>query len=395
MRTFGWSNVGVVLLPSLAILLIGLAVPTEEVSFRPAENSPCCLNKRGPVRYVDHRGAMTAYRSGGEWTESSIRIGGWIQPRYELSLREGDENLSSFYLRRVRIDARGHVLTQRLTYRIMPELARTASMRDAWANYAFSPVAQVRFGQFQLPFQWHRFVPGRTLHFAERGLPSETFGFPTGRDIGVMLHGADPGLRWSYGLGIFDGAGQNVQFSNSAGNVASARASVAVTGVLPTEEVDYRQSAVPQLAVGIGIQAAHRNEARTWDLGRSPAGNARASYLVGTLDTSLRWGGISLAADAYVRSVAPDDSAVEDYHGWGYMISGGYMVMPRLVELVGRYSDLRLDADDPATGLSQWGAGVNVYLRAHDLKLRGQYLHDSGHIGGDVGRVIFELHVQF
>ncbi len=77
-----------------------------------------------------------------------LNIGGWIQPRFEFQRRSDAENKSSFYMRRVRLDLRGHVFTDRLTFRIMPELARTANLRDGWINYAFRPWAQVRFGQF-------------------------------------------------------------------------------------------------------------------------------------------------------------------------------------------------------------------------------------------------------
>ncbi len=65
-----------------------------------------------------------------------LDIGGWVQPHYEYTTSTGDDDdSSSFFMRRVRVDIRGHVFTPALTFRIMPEFARTANLSDAWINY--------------------------------------------------------------------------------------------------------------------------------------------------------------------------------------------------------------------------------------------------------------------
>jgi phosphate-selective porin len=327
-----------------------------------------------------------------------MEFSGWVQPRYEYTMRDNAENLSSFYLRRVRLDVRGHVYRPDLTYRVMPELARTANLRDAWLNYAFSPEAEVRIGQFSVPFQWHRYVSPRRQHFAERGVPAESFGFPTGRDIGIMLHGLNPAQTLAYGAGVFDGSGRNTQLSNSDGHMVSARMTWAARGPLPREESDLARRAEPGLALGVGIQAASKNEARAWDLGRSPAANRRADYAAGTVDVSLRWMGFSVATDGYLRSVRPDDPAVGSYNGWGYMATGGYFVLPGRLEVVARYSELRLDSDAPETRERELAVGMNIYHVGHDVKTRIQYFTDHGHEPAAFGRdgvFLVEFHIQF
>lgn len=333
----------------------------------------------------------------------TMRISGRVQPRYEYSGLHDSEDRSSVYLRRVRLDVQGQIFSDRLTYRIMPELARTANLRDAWMNYEFSPRAQVRAGQFTVPFQWHRFVSSSRQHFPERGEPSETFGFPNGRDIGLMLHGQTADRRIGYAAGVFDGAGRNVQFSNSTGHMASARVGVAALGTLPREEGDFRRAHhSPNVAFGVGVQAANRNEARTWDLGRSPAGNHRGDWITGTVDAHLLYRGLSVATDAYLRRVIPDDPAVDDYRGVGFMVTGGFALLPDRLDLVGRFSELFLDRDVTETRENEWGAGINVYHRGHDSKIRVTYLArrtfrgavGAGDFGTD-GRFIVEYHVQF
>ncbi len=322
-----------------------------------------------------------------------MHIGGWIQPRYEY--RSDAEDTSSFTLRRLRLDIRGHVITPELTYRVMSEHARTSNLRDAWINYAVNSSLQIRMGQFTVPFQWHRDVGPRRQHFAERGVPSETFGFLAGRDLGVMAHGTVLDRTVGYAVGVFDGAGRNVDRSNSDGNMASARAKWALLGALPREESDYAYSEELQLSIGGGVQGAWDNELRGWALGRSDDDNDLADWVTGTIDARLAYRGFSLVADGYWRNVSPDDQDVDSYDGWATMVSAGAFVIPKQLELVGRWSRLRLDSDDPDTELEEWGLGLNVYHHGHDWKTRLNYLNENHAVDGSSDTILLEWHLQF
>lgn len=324
-----------------------------------------------------------------------LRIGGWLQPRFIYENGGDASDTSSFTLRRLRLDIQGHVIVPELTFRAMSEHARTSNLRDGWINYAFDPAIQMRVGQFTVPFQWHRDVGPRRQHFAERGVPSETFGFEAGRDVGAMVHGRLADNRLAYGAGFFDGAGRNVDRSNSNGNMASARLTYAVLGTLPREESDYADSQHPQLSVGGGVQGAWKNSHRDWALGRSEMENNQADWVSGTLDARLAWKGVSLVADGYWRSVDPDDTTVEDYTGAGGMVSAGAFVVPRRLELVGRWSTIRLDRDARETQLDEWGAGLNIYHHGHDLKTRINYYQETPDDGERGRTFLVEWHLQF
>ncbi len=326
-----------------------------------------------------------------------LRINGRLQPRYEYERRGDAADTSSFYMRRVRVDLRGHVIAPDLTFRIMPELARDANLRDGWINYAFEPSLQLRAGQFTVPFQWHRAVSGMRQHFVERGLPSREFGFPSGYDIGLMLHGRDHTDRWAYGVGVFDGAGRNVKESNSNGHMASARLAFAPLGVLPREEPDYAHSAAAQWAVGVGAQAANKSEVREWDLGRTPEDerDSRAHWTALTADTRWARRGLSLALEGYLRHVSPRADTVDSYDGWAFMASSGYFVLPQRLELVGRYSLQRLDRREADTESREWGAGVNLHFHGHNAKLRVQYLDRDEFDDGRRQLFIVEQHISF
>jgi hypothetical protein len=324
-----------------------------------------------------------------------LNIGGWLQPRYEYTRRSGNaENLSSFFIRRARVDLRGNAFTPDLTFRVMSEFARTANLRDAWINYAFDTGWQARFGQFTVPFQWHRFVGPRRQHFAERSLVSESFGFPQGRDIGASLHGNNPARTFAYAVGFFDGAGRNIERSDSSGNMASGRVTYALLGTVPREESDLAWSENPLLAIGAGLQGATRNQARQWDLGRSPLGNRRADWATVTADARFALRGFSIAGEGYARRVNPDDPLVDDYTGSGWGVTAGYFIIREKYELVGRYNRLRLDTDDRATQETEWGLGLNVYHRGHDWKTRINFLsHTTDALREE--SILFEHHLQF
>jgi phosphate-selective porin OprO and OprP len=304
-----------------------------------------------------------------------LNIGGWIQPRYEYTFRSNDnENISSFYMRRVRLDISGHVFNPALTFRIMPEFARTANLRDAWINYEFERELQARFGQYTVPFQWHRYIAPRRQHFAERSNVSETFGFPQGRDIGLGFHGINKNQTFSYGAGFFDGAGRNIELSNSSGNMASGRVNFSLLGTLPREESDLAWSDEPQLSFGAGLQGATRSEVREWDLGRSLTADRRVDWGTATGDVRVALKGFSVAGEGFVRRVSPKDSLVDSYTGAGWGFTGGYFIIPKQYEFVGRYNHLRLDNDDGDTRETEWGLGLNIYHNGHDWKTRLNFL---------------------
>jgi len=323
-----------------------------------------------------------------------LNIGGRVQARYEYRSHPDREDTSSFYLRRVRLDVRGHLIDPRLTYRIMPELARAANLRDGWINYRFARALAVRAGQFTVPFQWHRYISGNRQQFMERGVPSNTFGVPGGYDIGVGVHGRNAADTLSYGAGLFDGAGRNTRESNSSGHLASGRLTWSALGQLPREEPDLAYTEQVQLTVGAGLQGANKNEVRAWDMERSAIGNRRADWSTATTDISLRWRGASLVTDGYLRRVKPDDSAVDAYTGWAYMISGGYFIEPRKVEVIGRFSQLMLDRDARDTRTREWGAGLNIYHQGHGWKTQVNYTNQRQDAGTEQVFAV-QKHVAF
>ncbi len=332
------------------------------------------------------------YRNGfilSEGEDFALRLNGRVQARYEYFSPEAGEDLSSFYLRRVRLDFRGHIFDSRFSFRIMPDLARAATLRDGWIHYAFSPAANITAGQMVVPFHRQRSVSGMRQHFTERSIPSETFGMPSGYDIGVMFHGSRPDMRLRYAAGVYDGVGRNTKQSNSNGNLASARIMGAALGRIATDETDRAISETPNVTLGLGAMGATKNEVRNWALGR--AADNRADFISATADIHLAWQGFSGAFDYYFRHVSPE--ATGGYTGDGFLVTGGYLIGGRYEPVV-RYSRLILDRRDDNTENRQTGGGLNIYHRGHNLKTRINYFREDN-AGLIDNTFLVESHLSF
>jgi hypothetical protein len=73
-----------------------------------------------------------------------------------------------------------------------------------WENLAILQV-----GQFDAPFTLENRTSDKYFDFMERSLTVRTFGIPTNKEVGSMIHGLLPGAIAYYSVGVFDGDGQN------------------------------------------------------------------------------------------------------------------------------------------------------------------------------------------
>jgi len=325
-----------------------------------------------------------------------LRITGLIQARYEYRSipNSTTPDASSFRMRRVRLYFDGHALTKQLTYRIVSEHATTSNLRAAYIEYAFDPALRLRAGQFPIPFQWHRDVSSSAQHFAERSESGQEFSANGGEDIGVMLHGRLLENRFKYFAGVFGGGGRNISTTGNTGHLLSARVAYAVLGDLPREEGDLADSQSLQWAIGAGVQGAWKNDRIAWDLGRSAANEGRGDFATGTVDTRLAIHGVSLTGEGYYRSVSPAAADVATYDGWAYMVSAGWFVVAKQVELVARFAEYQLDSDDTTTRREATSVGVNLYHFERNLMTKINYVSDR--FGGQRrNTILVELQLRF
>ena len=314
---------------------------------------------------------LTFYSDDGR---NAMTIRGRIQPRFEYESREAPElaDHASFFLRRTRLDFRGHVMDGKMTFRLMPELSRQANLRDAWANVNYSRALQVRIGQYQVPFQWDRdpHNSSNRHQFLERSRPGEEFQLADGRDIGVMVHGRNAGTL-SYGAGLFGGQGRNVRRSDSTGVLISGRAGFALAGDYPSTEALLRPLPRTNIAAGLGAYRAGRNTARDWHPWSGPD-TEQADVTSGTADLHFQRGVFSSHVSVFSRRVNPRDDVLESYSGEGYNAQAGVLLRPEKFFASVRYSETKPDRSRDED-------------RSREALLSLQWFHD-----GHFSKVVFE-----
>lgn len=104
--------------------------------------------------------------------------------------RDSGSMSDRFSVRRARIGATG-VFNKDINYEVVTNLVgSSANLLDtAWANYRFSPEAQVRVGRFKQPFGQETLMSSNNIGFMERTYQDQ---IAPGKQAGVMFHGEMP-----------------------------------------------------------------------------------------------------------------------------------------------------------------------------------------------------------
>jgi phosphate-selective porin OprO and OprP len=117
----------------------------------------------------------------------------------------GDEALQAsdtFLIRRFRPTLEG-TLFSLVDFRLVPELAGTASVLDATVDLRVRPWLRVRVGKFKAPVGLERLQSDADLPLVERALDQN---LSSQRDVGLQLWGEAAGGLVSYAAGIVNGA---------------------------------------------------------------------------------------------------------------------------------------------------------------------------------------------
>lgn len=149
----------------------------------------------------------SAPRTDWSWSEKGLTYtapadSSWtlrIRPRLQLDARwfPDEDTDPEGVFRRFRPVVQGSI--GRVTWRVMPELANTAKVLDAWIDLPLAPELNLRLGKFKGVMGLERRQSFSRTLFLERGFPSLLT--PT-REVGLELQGktSAKNLHWSFGL---------------------------------------------------------------------------------------------------------------------------------------------------------------------------------------------------
>jgi len=313
--------------------------------------------RAAPKITVDQKGA--AFKSGDGNYELKLR--GLLQGDARVFLGDSDQN-DTFLLRTARPTLEGSLGTL-VAYRFTPEFASdSASIVDAYADLRFDPAYTVRVGKFTSPVGLERLQSSSALVDVERALASE---LAPNRDLGVQLQGEAAKGRFSYALGLFNGAvdGRDAVTSNPDDDFE-------VAGRVFFEPLKGTDSAWAGLGFGLGASSGEKHGAGS---------NFLPRYRTPGQATFFSYRGTVLA-DGSHRRWSPQ--------GWfyrnGFGLQGEYIVSQQQVVRDGRRAELEHRA---------WQATASYVLTGEDASYRG--VTPSRPFGSNGGLGAFELTARY
>jgi phosphate-selective porin OprO/OprP len=259
-------------------------------------------------------------------------------------------------------------------WRLIPELAGTPNVQEAFANIRVFREIQLRAGKLIPPVGLERLIADQDVPFLERGLPTNLV---PDRDIGVQVHGDILGGTLVYAGGFFNGAGDGVNGDDDNNDKKDLVGRIMIRPFQPTFIEPLRK-------LGLGIAATRGTHVGELPPYRTPAQTTFFRYADG-----VSAGGTHrrLAPQAYfyvgpfgifgeyTRStqivVAPGLSTRLNHEAWqvaaSFFVTGEEAspttVTPKrplnprtfgtgAVELLLRYGELRLDSDAFRSGVA-------------------------------------------
>ncbi len=310
-----------------------------------------------------------------------------IQPRFELRWTLGIEDeggdetstASQFSLTRGRLTLAGNAFGKDLTYEFELDVARGFfTLKDGFVEYAFEPDVRLRVGQYKRPFSRQQIISSSRLALVERSITDKLF--PTGRDIGLMLHNGyerSPTFEWAFGV-----------FNGMKPDGARLTADVVVDPDEGTGEIvkpsfsNTPRLMEPALVARLGFNHGGIKGYSEADLEGGPLRYAVAvsglamldaddddrGAVSGQLDWILKASGFSTTGGLYVTSRQEgEEFGQRALDAWGFHAQAGYVFADRYQPAV-RYAYVeRQDGED-------WNheavVGMSVYWREHALKLQ-------------------------
>lgn len=324
-----------------------------------------------------------------------------------IAARMLQEDVNEFDVRRVRLVFEGFAFNPETTYFVQfrndtngtttqPTTTRsTTQLYDAYVDLKQIPWANLKVGQYRTHFGRQEYVSSALLQFVDRGFVAEAFVPNTidRRDQGITIHSDDKKYPVNYALGVFNGVGINLTRLglNTPGNgnelMYVGRVTADLLGKPGYPEGDLAYSQTPQLAIGAsygyngGLQTNTTGSGSNTQVSAAIAslGNGRLlNHGVVNLGTTgaegiFKYKGLSLQSEGFVRNVDTQDHSKRIGNATGYYVQGGYFVVPKTIEVVGRYGYMDPDTLRAQDTLSSALGGFNWYLNGHEHKLQLDY----------------------
>ena len=148
---------------------------------------------------------------------SSIKVFGYIQPEYDYTFNDDNEN--TFKFKRARVGVRGKAYQDFYYYfslEASPFINGTDGviLLDAFVSYRKFKWANMSMGSFKQPFSLEVVTPCHALTTIERSVVVNQLVAPQ-RDYGLTVFGGNKYDRFNYAVAVMNGSGLGIKDNNS------------------------------------------------------------------------------------------------------------------------------------------------------------------------------------
>ncbi len=366
-----------------------------------------------------------------EQTPFQMKINSWLQLRHSYFDSDGptpDQNDMEF--ERARLLFSGFALSRDLKYFIQIDADDNQTQRLDLLDYYLSydighdqfgldaGKIGIRTGRWKIPFNRTRYTSGLNLQFADRSLASVFFDID--RSVGVSLYGKADGpiapVNWE--VALINGIRTNGARPNRVGDIdnnlgVSGRFFSDVIGEWGSDyesDISWHEELAVRLGGGfafarndIGHGPVEASRHRVVDSGATltsilPMGTTAYDVSLFAVSADFRYRGWSLSTEYYFRNLTDFSGAVvPDLFDHGFLLQGGYFIVPEKFELFTRWSRIVGDsgtlgvadqsADEVAGGVAWWIKGRNLKLLFDVTRVNSSPVNDSavGFMPGDDG----------
>ena len=118
------------------------------------------------------------------------------------------------------------------------------------------------------------------------------------------------------------------------------------------------------------------------------------------LDFILKYKGFALQAEGFVRNVDTHDHSKRIGNATGYYVQAGYFLVPKTIEVVGRYNAMDPDTRIGNDLITSGAGGLNWYLNGHEHKVQLDYgvittRFGAADVGGGVALIENRFRLQY
>lgn len=335
-----------------------------------------------------------------------IRLQAGLQYRYEFFDRDGDrEDTSSFLVRRGRVILEGYTFSPNIEYKLQGgfDRGRDFHLLDYSFNMTHIPALNVQFGQFKAPFNRQRINPAFQLQFIDRSEANEVFTLD--RQIGVMLHSKKLlDKKFEYAFGIFNGSsvkdrrattGINREVNDNNKHLFVLRAAYNPLGEFILSEGDFEYSETLKATIA-GAGAYSSDEIEVTD-GTEDVDTMR---LVG--EAGLKYRGASFMSEVFWRhrdaSQIGADLHRNSIDDKGLYAQAGYFIIPKRLELAGRFSLVDYDDNisfDNLDEIREYTGGLNYFFKGFRHRIQANVVRIEEDFRGAKDEDSYKLQMQY